>query len=360
MNPFEGKTPSERNKIIAAGVLGVLALVSLFFAFGRGLFASSAKQTVSATPTPKPAAAATPANPDAFKMPSADEQTFAYTTIPVVYNPATHSAPDAGRNIFAFYEPAPPCPDCPPPTPKPTPIVTPSPTPTPPILLAFVNPQMVYAGQRGFRLEVSGDKFAPDTKIYFSQNELPTQFLSPQRMVADVPASMVAGEGPRQVIIQSTDGKRYSTQMMVNVQPQPKPNFQYIGMVARKRHNNDTAYFMLPGAQSPVSARLSDVVGGRFRLVSISAQETVFEDANLGFRHSVKLTVAPSGSSTSVSPTRGFPGGENYVPYNPNVQQPVQSIPGIPDNIPRYVPPQPANRPPPEKKGDEDDDTDGN
>ena len=52
--------------------------------------------------------------------------------------------------------------------------------------------------------------------------------------------------------------------------------------------------------------------------------------------------------------------------YNPNVQNvpnvQYQSIPGIPDNIPRYVPPQPAQTPPPpgKKNNDDEDDNDPN
>jgi hypothetical protein len=365
MNPFEGKSPSERNKIIAAAVLGVLALGALFFTFGRGLFSSGTKATASVSPTPKPAASASPANPESFKLPSAAEQNFTWMTIPVVYNPAVHSAPDPGRNIFAFYEPPPLCPSCPTPV-KPVIVETPKPTPTPFYDPVNFNPTSVFAGSRSFRIEVNGTKFEPDAKIYFSQQELPTQFLSPQRLVADVPASMITSEGPRQIIIQSTDGKRYSSQTILNVQAPPKPNFQYIGMVARKRFNNDTAYLMMPGSQMPISARLNDVIGGRFKLVSISAKETVFEDVSLGFRHQVPLYVPAPGTATTTGPNRGFPGGENYNPYNPNAPQqyqvpPGQSIPGIPDNIPRYVPPQPANRAVPDKKSDDDDDdTDGN
>ena len=58
MKLFEGKSPNERNKIIAAGVLGLMAFIALFFAFGRGLFASgtSVKATVTASPTPKTSA----------------------------------------------------------------------------------------------------------------------------------------------------------------------------------------------------------------------------------------------------------------------------------------------------------------
>ena len=68
-----------------------------------------------------------------------------------------------------------------------------------------------------------------------------------------------------------------------------KPQFQYIGMIARKRYNNDTAYFLEQGKQTPMAARLNDVVGGRFRLVSVAADETILEDVNLGFRHKLQL-----------------------------------------------------------------------
>src|SRR5436190_8330591 len=153
MGLFEGKSKSERNKIIAAAVLGVVSLITLYFAFGRSLFSSSAttaKVTVklSPTPTPNPGGVSVSVKVPASTLPTAGEQDFLYQTT-AVYYPGSISAPDPGRNIFAFYEPALPCkgPECPsptvppPPTPKP-----PSPTPTAPILLASLSPQTVYAG----------------------------------------------------------------------------------------------------------------------------------------------------------------------------------------------------------------------
>jgi hypothetical protein len=358
MNPFAGKSPTERNKMIAAMVLGVLALGALFFAFGGSIFSSSTTVTVAVSPTPKPSATVSVSTAD-LKMPSESEQYFGYTTTPVVYN-GVMSGPDPGRNIFAFYEPPPPCGSaanpCPPPPVKTPP--PPTPAPTPDILITMVNPQSVYAGSRGFRIEINGERMQADAKIYFSQSELPTTFVNETKMVADVPANFIASEGPRQIIIQTPDGKKYSNAASLNVQAPPKPEFQYIGMIARTLSNNDTAYFMEQGRQTPISARLSDIVGGRFRLISISAKETLFEDVNLGFKHPVPLFRPAPGTVTSTRPlTRpGFPGRENYVPYNPgtNLQVPPgQSIPGIPDNIPRYVPPA-ANRQPDRK--DEDDD----
>ncbi len=53
-----GKTTAERNKLIAASLLGVLALAALYFAFGRSLFGGSSSAAAKATPTPKPTPAA--------------------------------------------------------------------------------------------------------------------------------------------------------------------------------------------------------------------------------------------------------------------------------------------------------------
>jgi hypothetical protein len=219
----------------------------------------------------------------------------------------------------------------------------------------------VYAGSRGFRLEVNGERMLPDARIYLSQSELRTTFINEQRMVADVPANFIASEGPRQIIVQTSDGKKYSQVFTLNVQAPPRPQFQYIGMIARTRGNNDTAYVMEQGRQSPMSARVNDIVGGRFRLFSISAEETLFEDVNLGFKHKVALFRPPPGTTTSTPPRPNFQGGETYIPFNSNSNfqvQPGQSIPGIPDNIPRYVQPN-ANRAQPPKKEDDDEDGDG-
>ncbi len=370
MKLFEGKSPTERNKIIAAGVLGALALFALYFAFG-GIGGGSTKITATVSSTPKPMAAPK-ANSDDLKLPSQSEQDFSYVTTAIDYRPGGFWAPGPGRNIFAFYEPPAPTPYSPTPFIAP-PLKTPEPTPVPPMLISFVAPQSVYAGSKGFRLEVSGDKFTEDTRIYFSQNELPTTFINPQKLVADIPAGFISGEGPRQVIVQTPDGKFYSNQIMLNVQAPPKPEFQYIGMIARKRSNNDTAYFLEKGKPTPMGKRLNDIVDGRFRLLSISAEETILEDVNLGFRHRLPLFRPAPGTDTSSAPERprgfpgagGFPAADSYVPFNPTIQtnsnmmmNSNSSIPGIPDNIPRYVPPTPQRQPSDKKMDDDDDDGD--
>ncbi len=356
------KSSTERNKMIAAAVLGAISLVALYFAFGRGMFGgTSTKVTTSASPTPKPVSSPG-ANRTVPALPSAAEQDFVYLTTPVDYRPGSAYAPDAGRNIFAFYEPPPPCkgPDCP--TPVPPPVKTPlppTPAPPPPMLIAFANPQTVFAGSKGFRLELTGEKFTGDSRIYFNQVEMPTTFVNTDKLYTDIPANLIAQEGSRQVIVQTPDGRLYSNQFMLQVQAPPKPGYQYIGMIARKRYNNDTAYLVETGKEKPFGARLNDIVGGRFRLVDISAAEVVFEDTSLGFRHTIQVT-KNSGAASTGGPTRpGIPNDPGFPQFTPGGSR---SIPGIPDSIPRYVPPQQANpnpQKPIDKKEDVDDDGDG-
>ncbi|MFZ1699728.1 MAG: hypothetical protein WBO10_01520 [Pyrinomonadaceae bacterium] len=344
MGLFEGKSKTERNKLIAAGVLGLVAIISLYLAFGRSFFGGSS--TTAAKPKATPSVKATPttgSNTGDRLLPTVDEQRFQYETTEVSYVPGNAYAPDPGRNIFAFYEPPPPCNpnkpgDCPTPTPSPIPAPkTPEPPPPPPILLRSPIPQNIYAGSKAFKLQVDGDYFTPESRIYFNQTAMPTTFFSPQRLSAEIPANLIAQEGSRQIMVQTPDGRLYSNPVNLMVNPPPKPNFEYIGMIGRKRYNNDTAYFIGGQSPNPYGARLNDVVGGQFRLIDISPAEVVFQDVNLGFKH--RLVIAKASASSNV------PGG---IP---------SGIQGIPPNIPRYVPPvpQPQGKRPVEKKEDVDD-----
>ena len=371
MKVFEGKTPAERNKLIAAIVLGVMATIALTYTFG-GMFFNSKKKPavavkVSTTPTPTTAAIGDTQN---ASLPAQEDVNFQYQTTPVIYEPGRFYAPDPGRNIFAFYEPPPPTPYVTPPVvfKTPTPEPPPSPTPPPPFLVGYVTPNSVYSGSKTFRLEVNGDKFTPDSVILFNGSQLPTTYISPQKLVADIPANLISSEGAR-VITVIAPGGLYSNNISLNVQSPPEPGFQYIGMIARKRYNNDTAYFQEEGKQTPISGRLNDIIGGRFRLISISAEETIFEDVNLGFKHKIALYRPAPGQASYSNPNTpgivspGIPGRNrngNFNQYNqtvPTYTAPQGEIPGIPNSIPRYNPtPQKQQTPPPKTNDDVDDD----
>lgn len=370
MKIFEGKSPTEKKKIVAALVLGVMAFLALTYTFG-GMFVGGKKTvTVNVSPTPTPTAS--PGGATQVTMPSQEQMDLEYATTPVDFQPGAVYAPDAGRNIFAFYEPPPPTPFSPTPLPSPTPFQTPpTPTPTPlaPQTIGFISPQSVYSGAKTFLLEVNGQGFTPDTRIVFNGSELPTTFVNEQRLTASVPSNFIVGEGQRMIETRTPDGKLFSYPVSMNVQAPPTPQFQYIGAKLASRANNDTAYFQEQGKEKPFSARLNDVIGGRFRVMSISVQEVVFEDVSLGFRHKMPLyRPAPGATASTTNPS-------NPPNYNPSVQptypnvQPVypasnMDIPGIPNNIPRYNPNQNMNTTPPlqqqqqKQKIEDDDDTD--
>lgn len=349
MKIFEGKSPAERNKIIAAIVIGVLALLAL----GNLIFApfSGSKKPANAKLSPSPTAtASTSRSTVAPSMPKQEEMDNVYSATPVsMQNPPAGS--DAGRNIFAFYEPPIPTPFSPTPfvvkdTPTPKP---PTPTPTPPIPVSYISKQTAYAGEKGFKLEIGGDKFTPDTYIYFNGQQLPTNYISPQQLSADIPANFIATAGQKIIEVRSADGKLYSNQVSFNVQAPPLPQFQYLGIVSRKRGNNDTAYIQEQGKTVPTSARLNDILGGRFRLVSIAPTRLLVQDINLGFTHPVDLVKGTGQSSTTTTrPTNpNFPNG-----FDPNPQNfPQQCPPGIPCNNLK-----PLFTPVPQDKKDVDDD----
>ena len=353
MKLFEGKTPSERNKMIAAivlGVLSVLALGNMIFA----PFSSSKKVTVSISPTATATASPNRSGDTVVTaLPKQNEIDAIYTTIPVSvqYPPG---ASDPGRNIFAFYEPPKPTPysPTPPQTPKPTPI---PPTPTPiqyNVVLSFISRQNAYAGEKSFKLDVGGDKFTPGTYIFFNGAQLPTNYVSPQQLSAEIPANYIAGAGQKTVEVRSADGTLFSNPVYFNVQAPPMPQFQYLGVVARKRGNNDTAYIMEQGKTLPTSVRLGDLISGRFRLISITPTKLLVQDNQLGFLSPYQIELVkgtgPTSSTTTGNRNPNLPDG-----FQPQPQNTIQCPPGIPcGNLQRYPTPQP-------QKKDDDVDDDG-
>lgn len=340
MEFLQGKSAAERNKLIIAVFLGVLALISLYLAFGGGLFGGS---TASPPPSPQAQSRSNGGDTRASRAPTVDAQNSEWLSTPVEYRPGTFGSPDAGRNIFAFYEPPPPGSISVQPTPFPTPV----PTPTPPVFVAYVTPQNIFAGGRSFRLEVNGDNFSRETRVYFSQTQLPTTFINEERLAAEVPANMIATEGGRQIFVQSPDGKLYSNQLVLNVQPPPKPQFQFVGAIARRLGNNDTAVFRDEAKRNEFSARLNDVVANRFRVLSISPEAVLLEDVNLGFRHRMELYRPPPGTFVT-QPVVQQPGFQPGRGFDPTLIQ----------RAPRVVVPSnaaPANAARQEQKDDEDD-----
>jgi hypothetical protein len=281
MQKVDIQNPSERRKLILAGLLGIVAILFLWWAlFGFGSSSKKVSRTAGQpTSSPITRTAANRVPPPAAVEVTGD---VLDRLRPVDYGDSPVSAPEARRNIFVYYEP--------PVTPVPVAsIPTPTPTPVPPVLLANLAPANVYARTGDFTLEIAGDKFTPQIRVLIDNNELPTRYLSPQQLSATVPAVVIANPGGRQVILRSPDGKLYSNTLTLNVAAPPTPNYTYVGIIGTFRHI-DTAIVQDKASKDTLNVQRGDVLGGRFRVTSISEKELVLVDTNLKIKHMLALT----------------------------------------------------------------------
>ena len=279
--------PGEKKKLIWAGGLGLVAIVVLYWTFIG--FDSGTKTAARPTPTPSPQRAAqqNPQRPSTVSPEVKDLQAFTE----VRYDPISYNAPEAKRNIFAYYEP--------PPKPVTTPTLPPAPpTPTPPVLLASVSPANVYARTVDFKLEAAGDKFTPAMKIFVDGRELPTSYKNPQQVSATVPASFISAPGARNVIVRTPDNSLYSNGATINVAAPPTPNYSYIGIISPENRVADVAIVQDKNNRDVLNVYRGDVLSGRFRVTSISEKELVLTDTTLKIKH----TIAKSEGDKSAGP----------------------------------------------------------
>ncbi|HKO61417.1 MAG TPA: IPT/TIG domain-containing protein [Pyrinomonadaceae bacterium] len=280
--------PGERKKLFLAGGLGLLALILLWWTFiGFG----------SSTPTPRPAATVQvtprPAPPSAQSPASALPVEPSENLHPLNYPVSIPAVAEPQRNIFIFYEP-------PPPPVKEAPL--PTPPPPPPLLLANVSPGNVYARTADFTLEVSGDKFTPQVRIYVDNTELATRYHSPQQVSATVPASMISGPGTRQISVKTPDGTLHSNPGALNVAAPPTPNYSYIGIIGDRRYI-DIAILQDKNNRELLNVQRGDLIGGRFRVTSISEKEIVTTDTTLKIKHTIPFTTQGDRGNPMQRPT---------------------------------------------------------
>ncbi|MCA1634969.1 MAG: IPT/TIG domain-containing protein [Acidobacteria bacterium] len=274
---FEGKTSSERNKMIAAIALPLVALIFVVRMLFFGAPAPNSQQTANANrrPTPPKIRAGQTTAP----VESEDDIRGAMRR--VVWDRPVYGGPDAGRNIFAFY--VPPQPKTPGPGDIPTP-PTPTPTPPPPLVLASLAPQSVYAKTGNFMLQISGDKFTPATRVYVEGQEQPTQYKSPQQLVATIPSTAIASPGARNIIVRTPDNLLYSNPSTLNVMQPPAPTYTYVGLFKRRR--TETAVFKDAKGEL-YSVRAGDLVEGRFRVMTITDRSVEVVDKDLNIKHAI-------------------------------------------------------------------------
>ncbi|MCA1725255.1 MAG: hypothetical protein LC748_13595, partial [Thermomicrobia bacterium] len=100
-------------------------------------------------------------------------------------------------------------------------------TVTPKMALASLSPNDISPGSPQFVLSVTGNNFAPGATVWFNSTALATSYVSPTRLTAVVPASLVTTAGTAQVTVVDAGGVATSavtlTIAVVNVLPPGQP-----------------------------------------------------------------------------------------------------------------------------------------
>jgi hypothetical protein len=285
--------PGEKKKLIWAAILGLIAIVFLWWTL---IGFDSGTPSTASRPTPSPAQQRTSQTPsrDGTALPSTQVLDLTKFT-EIKFETTSYSAPEPRRNIFSYYEP----------TPTPTPVATtptPTPEPPPPILLASINPSNVYARTADFKLEVAGDKFTPQMRIFVDGREMPTAYKNPQQLSTTVTASFITNPGVRQVVVRTPDNKLYSNPMPINVAAPPAPNYMFVGIFGSHNRVEDVALVQERNNKNILNVKRGDVLG-RFRVTSISDKELVLTDTALKIKHTIAMTEPDKGSGPLSRPT---------------------------------------------------------
>lgn len=299
MQGIDLSKPGEKKKLVGAAVLGVVAIAVLYWVLIG--FESDAPTIPRPGPASPASAQQQPQRPAAQTTTrqngtAAAEVANLAAFRPIAYEPSSYNAPEARRNIFAYY------------VPPPVEVKAPStPTPPPPkppdVLLASVSPSNVYARTGDFKLELAGDKFTSGMRIYIDGRELPTSYKNPQQVSTTVPAAFIAAPGARQVMVRTPDNQLFSNSMQINVADPPKPNYEYVGIIGRPNRVDDVALVQERNNKNIINVLRGDILSGRFRVTSISEKELVLTDTTLKIKHTIGMSEGQRASGPLARPT---------------------------------------------------------
>ena len=87
------------------------------------------------------------------------------------------------------------------------------------------------------------------------------------------------------------DNSLYSDPAVMNVAAPPVPNYLYVGIISPNNRVDDVAIVQDKGSNKNImNVHRGDVLGGRFRVTSISDKELVMVDTTLKIQHKLAMT----------------------------------------------------------------------
>jgi hypothetical protein len=82
----------------------------------------------------------------------------------------------------------------------------------------------------------------------------------------------------------------------------PTPNYSYVGIIGTRKFI-DTAILQDKGNKEILNVQRGDLLGGRFRVTSISEKEVVVVDNNLKVKHTLPMTIQGDRGNPMQRPT---------------------------------------------------------
>jgi hypothetical protein len=113
-------------------------------------------------------------------------------------------------------------------------------------------------------------------------------------------------------MLRSSDGALYSNPSMLSVAAPPIPNYTYVGILGTK-HHIDTAIVQDKTNKEVLNIQRGDLLGGRFRVTSISDKELILTDNNLKIKHTLAFTILGDRGNPMQRPTPRVEGEDDEL-----------------------------------------------
>src|ERR1044072_4356471 len=86
-----------------------------------------------------------------------------------------------------------------------------------PFMILSISPSMMLEGADDFVLEITGENFSPHALIFIDEQEVPSEFISSEKLTAVIPKLIASSQCVKQVTVRSFDGEFRSNSISLEV-----------------------------------------------------------------------------------------------------------------------------------------------